>query len=372
MWFAFDFSFAVLLYVYGGYPAIVWLLARGRRKKTETSPANFYPGVSIVVSTRDRGEEVRKRIRNCQELIYGGSVELLIGCDGSADAFNASRESESTNLRVFNFARIGKASVQNQLVAQSRGEIVVTTDVQTFFPPDILAQLTLPFANPRVGGVTGIMRIENKHSSGTSHTEANYWSYETWLRQQESDAGMLVGALGACFAFRRAAYREIGAASDTDNLVPLQLAEQGYKMIQLARTFVMEEAIDSTASEFRNRTRTVTRSFVDYLRHFRLFNPFRFPGYCLAILSHKLLRWLTPYFAITLWVTAFALRANPMCRAVFFLGGGCLAMGVSGWIANRRWRLPSVLAAFVCALAVNLAFLAGTFNVLRGKKIVTW
>jgi cellulose synthase/poly-beta-1,6-N-acetylglucosamine synthase-like glycosyltransferase len=372
MWFTFYFPLAVLFYVYGGYPGIVWMLARGRAKKTQGSPANFWPSVSIVVSTRDRANEVRKRIENLRALVYHGPVELLIGCDDSAEAYQAAVEFGSSNSKVHNFPRIGKASVQNRLVAEATGEIVVTTDAQTRFLPDFLTQITRPFADPRVGGVTGIMWIENKDNSGTAHTEANYWSYEQWLRQQESDAGLLVGVVGACFAFRRTAYREIGEASDTDNLVPLQLAEQGYKTVQQPAAVVMEEAIENTAGEFKNRTRTVTRSFVDYLRHFRLFNPIRYPGYCLAILSHKLLRWLTPHFSILLWVGAFVLRANPICRVVFLLGTLAVGAGISGWLLGRHWRLPSLWSVFVSVLVVNLAFLAGTSNVIRRKKIVTW
>jgi len=363
----------VLVYVYAGYPLLAFSVAAWKRKRPPRRLATAAPpSVSIVLSTRDSAASLRARIDDCLAQEYAGAVEILVGCDGSLESYRAASASGDARVRAFFFSRIGKASVQNLLVREARSEIIVTTDVQTRFAPAFLSEITRPFSDPAVGGVTGVMRIGNRCASGTAHAEANYWSYEQWLRQQESDAGTLLAVVGACFAFRRAAYREIGAASDTDNLVPMQLAEQGYRTIQRPEAAVFEEAIETPRSELRNRTRNVTRCFADYFRHPRLLNPARFPGYCLGIVSHKLLRWLTPYFALCLLAGAVALRAELLPRAALWGGGVALACGLAGVAAGRYRPLPAAWAALASVLTVNLAFLLGTFQAARGKRIVTW
>ena len=362
-------SLFILLYVYLGYPVLVMLL---RKPVVTVGLPSVFPSVSIVISARDSGEEVKERIKNCFTLDYPAAVEILVAGDDSPGAYQAALEFASQGVRAYNFPRIGKASVQNRLIREASGDVIVTTDVQARFAPDFLRLMTAPFADPSVGGASGIMKIVNRAVSGTADTEANYWSYEQRLRALESDAGMLLSVVGACFAFRKACYRDIGEASDTDNLVPMQLAEQGFKTVLVEEAVVLEEAIESHGRELRNRTRSVTRSFADYVRHPRLLNPFAHPRYALCIWSHKLLRWLTPYFVIAFWISTYFLRGALLPRIVFVSGAVALLASVIGWISEKFWRLPLLWAALVSVLVVNIAFINGTFNALRRKRIVVW
>ena len=126
------------------------------------------------------------------------------------------------------------------------------------------------------------------------------------------------------------------------------------------------------SSELRNRTRSVTRSFADYLRFPRLLNPLRYPGPSFWLISHKLLRFLTPYFALACWLCAFALRRHLIFNWLFLAGLAGLAAAGLGWFAARYRRLPSPWASAVNLLVVNVAFALGTINAIRGKRIAVW
>ncbi len=364
-------SGAALVYIYLGYPVLVSVLAR--RRKPEVSEKTFVPTVTIILSVRDGVEATRARIENSLDLDYPRNrLEILVGCDASAEAYVAATGFAEQGVRAFEFPRLGKASVHNELIRRASGEIVLTTDVRTRFPRDFVLKILAPFRDPSVGGVTGVLKIRNGALTATARTEARYWTYETWLRQRESDADMLLSVAGACFAFRRSLYRQIGTTSDTDNLVPFLLAEHGYRTVQTLEALAYEEAIETPGRELKNRTRTVTRSFADNLRHPRLLNPFVFPRYFLTIISHKLLRWLTPYFVLGVWLSALGLWEYWIARGIV-VGGLVWALGSSaGWLLSRYRRLPSIWSVMVSALVVNVAFLVGTFNVVRGKKIETW
>lgn len=365
-------SAAMLLYVYIGYPLLICVIAGIKRSKHRLSADYPAPSVSIVISTRDTANDLRIRLENCLTLEYSGKVEILIGADDSQEAYETALEFAERGVNAYRFPRLGKASVQNRLIREAKGQIIVTTDTQTRFAPDFLCMITAPFADPTVGGATGVMKIINKKTSGTADTEANYWSYEQWLRAKESAAGILLSVVGACFAFRKHLYREIGAGSDTDNLVPMQLAEQGYSTSLVQRAAVLEEAIDTTSRQLKNRTRSVTRSFADYCRHPRLLNPFLYPRYALVIWSHKLLRWLTPYFALILWVALFELRGHLLAFTLFAGATAALALSIAGLIIERFCPAPFPITALANFLVVNIAFLRGTINAALGKRIEAW
>ena len=75
-----------------------------------------------------------------------------------------------------------------------------------------------------------------------------------------------------------------------------------------------DRPISGLREQFRNRTRTATRGIRANLSMVGALAPWRQPGAALAIWSHKLLRWATPWFVLLaavsgLWLAAW--RARP-------------------------------------------------------------
>jgi hypothetical protein len=103
--------------------------------------------------------------------------------------------------------------------------------------------------------------------------------------------------------------------------------------------------------------------------------PWRHPRAALAVWSHKLLRWATPWFVLTVLAsgTGLAISGDPgygLVPAAFALA---VAAGIAAHAISRTGRKPPRLLAFPRAFAVvNVAFAAGWLNVLRGRQIETW
>ena len=103
--------------------------------------------------------------------------------------------------------------------------------------------------------------------------------------------------------------------------------------------------------------------------------PWRRPGPALAIWSHKLLRWATPWFVLLAAGSGLVLGLTgepgylvvPLAVALGIVGAGVAHLLVS---AGRR---PPRIVAFARSFAVvNLAFAIGWINVMRGRQIEVW
>jgi hypothetical protein len=112
---------------------------------------------------------------------------------------------------------------------------------------------------------------------------------------------------------------------------------------------------------------------ISTLFHFReLMNPFRFGGFALMLISHKLFRWL-PYLLLPVAIVALALLATRSDIAAGLLG--IIAVGlIVGAVAIRygssiRFK-PITLAGFVVAV-LSAGFLAWV-DAFRGARLVTW
>ena len=107
------------------------------------------------------------------------------------------------------------------------------------------------------------------------------------------------------------------------------------------------------------------------LREYRaLLNPFVYGATAVGLWSHKLLRWLVPYFLLGMVVSS-ALLAGPFYRAIFLLQVGFCAAALLGF----TWRgpvleFPWTVPASFCI--VNVAALVGVWKSLAGRTSGRW
>ena len=105
-----------------------------------------------------------------------------------------------------------------------------------------------------------------------------------------------------------------------------------------------------------------------------MFNPARRPALCTAVLSHKLLRWATPFLFLVVLGSAVPLAAQGQIVAgtVLALQGAGLAAALAGHVAYRMdVRIPVV--AVMHGFAVdNLGILIGVTRAVLSRPAVTF
>ncbi len=111
--------------------------------------------------------------------------------------------------------------MQNGLVAAASGEILVFTDADSLVQPSALRQLVENFGDSRVGLVTAHAEYSNANETRVAENESLYLRYDTWLRERESECGILAMASGSLFAIRRSLWEPLDPALGDDFVLPL-------------------------------------------------------------------------------------------------------------------------------------------------------
>ncbi len=370
---------AALGWVYAGYPVAAAVAAR--RHPLEIVPSTETPSLSVAIAVHQGAHEIEERIRDvfAQEASGARIAELLVGSDGSTDQTEAivARLAEAEpRLRFLSLPRAGQTPTQEALFAAATGEVVVLTDAETRFRPGCLAALVEVFTDPRVGCATGKLVWASEDATATSASEGLYWRYELMVRELESRAGWLTTVTGAVLAVRRSAFRPVPARSSMDELLPVYVREQGSQVVYVRNAVVTDRPISSVREQFRTRARISTRGISGSLGVLARPGIRHQAGPTLSIVSHKLLRWATPWAVVGAAVAGAGLATRPGGAPYAVAPVGLAAMTVLGVTAqvavSRGLRVPRLLGFARLFGVVNLAFALGWINVLRGRRFEAW
>src|SRR5262245_16817768 len=198
-------AFALLVYLYIGYPVLAWLRALGAAQPEPSGSAE--PTITVVVVAHNEAGRIRSRLENLLELDYPREkLDIVFASDGSTDRTVArARYYEGARVRIRAFTgRRGKAAVLNDVVPAAEGEIVVLADVRQRFEPGAVRALVRNFDDPEVGAVSGELILTSSSDGATvGRGTSFYWRYEKLIRRSESQVDSTVGATGDIYALRR-------------------------------------------------------------------------------------------------------------------------------------------------------------------------
>ena len=345
MEFLFWAGISVIGWVYIGYPLTVWVLTRTRRSPDLVSriAESDLPKVSVLVAAHNEQEVIEGKLQNTLEQSYPSDrIEVIVASDGSTDRTLAiARQFDDPRVRVLEFTENrGRALVHNDVVEAARGEILVFTDADTELDAGFLRNCASRFADPGVGCVVGTLNYRARGSTIASY-QGLYWRYELGIRALEGQLGILATGTGACMALRKPLFRRLAGREDVDFTSPLDVVLQGFRVVHASDALAYDSPPASASSELRARIRMTSRNFIGTLHKWGLVNWFKHPAVSFGLLSHKVLRWLIPYFMLA------ALIAN-------------------AWVV---WKGTLYQIALGAQLMFYLAALLGWLAELSGRRI---
>ena len=364
---------ALCFAAYFGYPLFVACLPRAPRPSLDET--HFTPQVSLLIAAYNEAQHIATKARNSLAQDYpADKLEIFVGSDGSTDetpallAAVADPRVKSTHFPV----NRGKTSVQNDLVALSRGEILVFTDAASFIPPDAVRKLVRNFADPRVGCVAGRMRFIGTDANLTTQSQGLYWRYEAKLRELESRIGSLIGVDGPLYAVRRECYVPLEPHVISDLVTPLLVLEQGRKVVLETEALVDEDPTVKGHQEFRTRRRVVLRGLTGLWTYRRLLNPLKHPLLATQLILHKLLRWLVGPLAMVNLGACIALLPHWFFVAMTCGYAAFAAAAALGWLLDRRGVTVRALTVPYYFTLVNAAATMALIDFVRRKQATTW
>ncbi len=377
----------LVAFSYVGYP-IVLILWGGIREALSTtrfaasggerrsaSHDGEWPRVTVVFAAYDEERCIRAKIENCLALDYPADrLQIVVGCDGCTDrTAEIAREAGAGRVEVRELSpRAGKASVLNRIVPHASGDVVVLTDANVMLARGALMAVARRFRDPEVGAVVGRLRLYNPTDG--RFEESLYWRFETLLKYHEGTHGCVLGANGGIYAVRRVLFSPLEPDTITDDfVVPLRIAARGWRVPFEPQAIALEETTEDTGREFARRTRIGAGNWQALSRVPALLDP-RTGFLHFAFVSHKLIRWATPFLLAVALVgsAALALRSGAWAHRTLLAAQLCFyALALVGRRqAGGPVRRPASLAHYF--VAMNVALAVGLWRFLRGTQRATW
>jgi hypothetical protein len=157
-----------------------------------------------------------------------------------------------------------------------------------------------------------------------------------------------------------------------DFLNPLQIIARGYRGVFEPAAICYEEAAEQFSQEFRRKVRIISRSLNAIRRIPAVLNPLKNPRHWFLLVSHKLLRWLAPFYMILLFLSSLVLWPLPAYRTVLLLQIIFYLMALFGWIWEPNNKIGKAFSVAFYFCMVNLASLIGCVKCIRGDLSGQW
>jgi poly-beta-1,6-N-acetyl-D-glucosamine synthase len=379
-------NFAILGWTYFGYPLFMYIWARFAPKGVDKDD-NLLPSITLLIPAFNEEDVIRRKIENSLSLDYPtDKLQILVIDDGSDDT-TASIVQEFRSqgvILITKMARSGKMSSVNMGFDQAVGEIVVLSDASPNYANDSLRLLVRSFANVNIGVVVGTLALWDVEQA-VAKSAGLYWKFESALRSWESRTGSTVAVHGNMFAIRRSLYRPLNTSTINDEFsIAMEVIRQGYRVVYEPEAISYDDASSNMGEEFKRRVR------INAGRYQALFSSgyLKMPtiNMTFRLISHKLLRPLTPVFMLLLFVlNIFALvlsdgRGNLFqfvlsgWWALLLLSGQILFyfLALLGWYREKQSRPIRILNIPYYFVSMNLAALVGLWRWLSKTQSVTW
>lgn len=364
-------SFGGVIYAYFGYPLLLMIMGRfiGRKNNLVGNDAAYKPSISVVIPVHNEEAIIGNKLENIKSLDYPAEkCEIIIVSDGSTDRTGEIvSQHRSERIKYIQMSqRRGKAAALNAGVEKAVNEIIVFSDASIMLRQDALRNIVQGFRNPEIGCISGEDHILVPGGEGI------YGRYELFLRNQESEVYSIVGASGSFYAQRRSLTRPFQEGMAPDFLSVLDTVEKGYRAITEPKAVGIMTSVKSTKGEFDRKVRTLIRGMAALFHKKRLLNPFRYGIFAFELLSHKIMRWLVPFFLIALFCSNLFLLGATVYEIIFMLQVVFYLLVVLSLASVRDLQKRMMGKIPLYFITVNTAILFAWYKYLTGVRQEIW
>jgi cellulose synthase/poly-beta-1,6-N-acetylglucosamine synthase-like glycosyltransferase len=372
-------SALLIMHTYVVYPLLLIALDKIFRKKNINSTSDYTPTVSVLMSVHNEEKVIRKKVESLFSSDYPvDKIEVLIGSDSSDDGtdeiLNGLKKS-FPSLKISIFAkRIGKPAVINSLSDGATGEILLITDANVFPDRNSIRTLLRNFSDKSAGLTDSRLVNTGIKKDGISLPEVTYISIESKLKHIEGRLwGKMMGPLGGFYAVRKDSYEPISGNILADDFrICMNVIRKGQKAISDTEAIVYEDVSNNLRDEFHRKVRISAGNFQN-LRYFAflLLRPFSIWSFCFV--SHKLLRWITPFlWFIVVATNILLINTSFFFLLLFFLQVIFLLLPAFDMFL-KKFNIHLVPLRFFTHLCfMNIALFAGFIKYLRGIRTGAW
>lgn len=369
-------SLFLIFYVYVGYTLLLLVIAMFRKRETRGIDFSAFQKVSLIISAYNEEKVIKNKIQNSLSLNYPGELlEIIIISDGSTDRTEeiVSQYSDRGVILKSYPGRLGKTACLNKAVQLAKGDIVVFSDANSQYDAGAVKELVRHFSDEEIGFVTGHTRYVAATDEEKVLPIGIYSQIEKLIKKLESKVSSCVGADGAIFAIRKKLYQPLSDYDINDYVIPMQIIRQGYRGVIEEKAFCVEKAAEGSRGEYDRQVRITNRTIRAIFKNADMLNPLKYGFIAFELFSHKLLKYLSPFFVITLFVSNAFLINNGAFYIVTFIGQICFyALAALGYTGKCKKGIPVLISFSETFTITNLAMLMGWMRYVEGDTFTTW
>jgi cellulose synthase/poly-beta-1,6-N-acetylglucosamine synthase-like glycosyltransferase/peptidoglycan/xylan/chitin deacetylase (PgdA/CDA1 family) len=233
-------------------------LGRGRRTRGVAVRPEITEPVTVIVPAYNESAGIEAAVRSIAASTH--PVEIIVvddgSTDGTADIVDALGLPGVVVIRKENG---GKPSALNEGIMAASCDIVVMVDGDTVFEPGTVHALIQPFADPRVGAISGNTKVANRGGILGAWQHIEYVVGFNLDRRLFDLAECMPTVPGAIGAFRRDALLAVGGVSDEtlaeDTDLTMSLCRQGWRVVYEETALAWTEAPATLGALWKQRYR---------------------------------------------------------------------------------------------------------------------
>ena len=384
--FLFWLSVFFILYVYLGYPLLLTIFARFKRR--EAGYPSYIPKITLLIAAYNEEKAIASKLENALSLDYPKeNLQILVAADGSDDhTVEIVKTFASRSVEIsYQPKRQGKMAAINSAMALARHEIILFSDANNLYNSDTLLELVKPFSDISVGAVSGSKNILASQDA-LSKADSLYWRYESYIKEQETRLSSCTSAPGEILAVRRNLFAPPpGRIINDDFYIALTILQQGYRLVYVPNARSFEYSSLTTKDEDTRRSRLVAGRYQAMLLSGGLL-PWRSPLLVWQIISHKYMRPFVPLAMILAFfanLLALTWVPNPAENKILYLAWPYnliiflmqLIFYILAWLGNifkGKDRIAKLLYLPTFLVNSNLSALRGLVSFLTGRQTSLW
>jgi cellulose synthase/poly-beta-1,6-N-acetylglucosamine synthase-like glycosyltransferase len=183
---------------------------RGRRHRRPSGSVS----ISVIIPTFNGGSGLAPSIASLHRQTLR-PLEIIVVDDGSTDETRAvaerARSRGEVDMVICHGTRCGRSAAINAAARFARGDLLLTVDADTVFEPTAVARLAAAFDDPRVGGASCNIAINNEHESLWTGLQSVEYLMSISAGRSILDVADAIACLsGACSMYRRATFLQQG------------------------------------------------------------------------------------------------------------------------------------------------------------------
>lgn len=331
---------------------------------------SYRPKVSILIPTYNESSIIRFKLENLSKVEYPKDLMQIIVVDSNSDDETISvvnkflEHHPEINIEVLvESEREGKSAALNLALKHCEGDIVIVSDADCFWYPDILGKAVPFLADPDVGAISGPKILLNPEQSWVTKTENAYLNSINLMRLGESKIDSTLWFEGGFSAYKKEAieaFDPYDTGSDDCGTI-IKFVEKNYSTIFVPEATFFSAFPVTWRGKMDMKIRRANQLVRVFGKYAALLLGKRIKNSKRVVSQNLLVFLFSPIMFTLLLITTIPL----LLRARIF----SYSLAISLFAV---FLIPKVRTYLFEAIQNYLILLLTIFSVAFGKKIIVW